>query len=59
MPAMTRFLTIEEVAERLGVSTRTVRRWIQSGQLVAHRVRQVVRIAPADFDAFLRQHRDA
>jgi excisionase family DNA binding protein len=59
MPATTEFLTIDEVAQALGVSTRTVRRWIKSGQLVAHRMRRMVRIAPADFDAFLRQHRDA
>jgi excisionase family DNA binding protein len=47
------------VAEVLAVSTRTVRRWISSGQLKVHRVGQVVRIAPAEFDAFLCQHRDA
>jgi excisionase family DNA binding protein len=56
MPATPEFLTIDDVARALGVSTRTVRRWIQSGQLVAHRIRRVVRIAPADLDAFLRGH---
>jgi excisionase family DNA binding protein len=59
MPAKPKFLTIDEVAEVLAVSTRTVRRWISSGQLKVHRVGQVVRIAPAEFDAFLCQHRDA
>lgn len=59
MPAATEFLTIDEVAQALGVCTRTVRRWIKSGRLVAHRIRRIVLIARADFDAFLRQHRDA
>jgi excisionase family DNA binding protein len=59
MAAAAKFLTIDEVAELLDVTPRTVRRWIESGQLVTHRVRRVVRIAPADFDTFLRQHRDA
>ena len=38
-----KFFTITEVAERLRVSTRTVRRWIEAGDLVAHRVGGVVR----------------
>jgi excisionase family DNA binding protein len=59
MPAMTKFLTIREVAQLMAVNPRTVRRWIKSGLLVAHRARGVVRIARADFDAFLCQHRDA
>src|SRR5262245_20891806 len=32
-----RFFTIAEVAEHLSVATRTVRRWIEAGHLVAHR----------------------
>ena len=57
MPAMPNFLTIGEVAQLLGVCTRTVSRWIISGRLVAHRAGGVVRIARADFESFLRQHR--
>jgi excisionase family DNA binding protein len=53
-----RFFTVNEVAEIVGVSVRTVRRWIKSGRLVAHRVRGVVRISPSDLEAFLCQHRD-
>ncbi|WP_423890321.1 helix-turn-helix domain-containing protein [Bradyrhizobium sp.] len=51
------FFTISEVAEMLRVSTRTVRRWIDSGQLVAHVVVSVVRIAESDLRAFLALHR--
>jgi len=52
-----RFFTIAEVAERLGVSERTVRRWIRRGDLVAHRIGAVVRVAERDLDAFLARHR--
>jgi excisionase family DNA binding protein len=33
-----RFFTIAEVAERLHVATRTVRRWIGAGDLIVHRI---------------------
>jgi excisionase family DNA binding protein len=53
-----RFFTIAEVAERLRVATRTVRRWIESGHLVAHRIGGVVRIAESDLRAFLALYRE-
>jgi excisionase family DNA binding protein len=52
------FYTIGQVAEALGVSTRTIRRWIANGPLIAHRMNGVVRISEADFQAFLAAHRD-
>jgi excisionase family DNA binding protein len=52
------FFTIGEVAEMLRVSTRTVRRWIDRGQLVAHRFGGAVRIAERDLGAFLAIHRE-
>jgi len=52
------FFTIAEVAERLHVATRTVRRWIKAGDLVVHRVGGVVRIAEDDLRAFLAVHRE-
>ena len=54
----TDFFPIAEVAERLDVSTRTVRRWIESRELVAHRFGGVVRIAERDLRAFLALHRE-
>jgi excisionase family DNA binding protein len=45
--------TVAETAEMLRVATRTVRRWITSGDLVAHRLGGVVRIAESDLQAFL------
>jgi excisionase family DNA binding protein len=53
-----RFFTISDVAESLRVSMRTVRRWIDTGQLVAHRFKGVLRIADGDLQAFLAEHRE-
>ena len=53
------FLAIHEVAEQLGVSTRTVRRWIENMELVAHRFGRAVRIAERDLQAFVAMHRDS
>ena len=52
-----RFFTIAQVAEMVGVSTRTVRRWIKNGQVVAHHIGATVRIAESDLRAFFSQHR--
>jgi excisionase family DNA binding protein len=52
------FFTIAEIAERLQVATRTVRRWIKSGDLAAHRFGSVVRIAESDLRAFLTLNRE-
>jgi excisionase family DNA binding protein len=52
-----KFYTSLEVAECLNVSSRSVRRWIDAGLLVAHRFGGVVRIADYDLRAFLAEHR--
>jgi excisionase family DNA binding protein len=52
------FFTIADVAERLHVSGRTVRRWIEAGNLIVHRVGGIVRIAESDLRAFLALHRE-
>jgi excisionase family DNA binding protein len=51
------FFTISDIAEMLRVSTRTVRRWIDSRQLISHGFGGVVRIAEPDLRAFLALHR--
>jgi excisionase family DNA binding protein len=53
-----KFFTIAGVAEIVGVATRTVRRWIKSGDLVAHHFGTAVRIAESDLKAFIARHRD-
>ena len=54
----TEFVTIADVAERLQVTTRTVRRWVETGDLVVHRIRNVVRVSERDLGAFLALHRE-
>ena len=51
------FSTLREVAARLDVSSRTVSRWIASGELIAHRFGRSVRIADDDLRAFLARRR--
>ena len=50
-------LTIPEVAAALQVSTRTVRREIDAGNLVAVKVRRLVRIPPHELDAYRSRQR--
>lgn len=48
-PILDRQLTQKEAAEILGVSERTIRNWISTGELRAHRYGpRIVRIDPAD-----------
>jgi excisionase family DNA binding protein len=54
-----RFFTLNEVAERLSVSSRTVRRWIKAGALPVHRIGGLVRISDADLAAFLALRRES
>jgi len=52
-----KFFAITEVAEMVGVSTRSVRRWIKRDELAAHRFGASVRIAESDLRAFFSRHR--
>jgi excisionase family DNA binding protein len=53
-----RFYTVDEIANRLVVSERTVRRWVDDGLLIAHTIGGVVRVAESDLVAFLKAHRN-
>lgn len=53
-----RMLTLAEAADFIGVSTRTLRRKIQTGELTAHRFGRLLRISEADLTAFLEEHRN-
>jgi excisionase family DNA binding protein len=48
-------LTVDDVAARCQVSTRTVRRWIKSGELQAIRLGRQLRVRPVDFESFLKK----
>ncbi|HUT61634.1 MAG TPA: helix-turn-helix domain-containing protein [Phycisphaerae bacterium] len=49
---MPSYLTIEEVAERLGVDYKTVYRLIRSGEIAAGKIGRVYRILDTDLDAY-------
>jgi excisionase family DNA binding protein len=49
--------SIDHVAQQLGVSTRTVRRWTDRGELRIHRLGRSIRISEPDLIAFLQSKR--
>ncbi len=51
--ASTRFLTVKDVAELFQVTERTVRNWIERGDLPVHRFGGVTRISPQNLDDFI------
>ena len=58
MAAQERWLTVEEVAERLDVTQETVRRLLRRGELPGMQIskRSGWRMRPEDVDAFIRRH---
>ncbi len=50
-------LTIEQTAKVLQVSSKTVRRWIDAGDLIAHRLGRQWRISETDLQTFIRMRR--
>ena len=56
---LTRFYTVSEVATLLAVSTRTIRRWITTGELLAHKFGRQIRISETDLRVFLELRRAA
>ena len=50
-------LTIDQVAERLGVSAKTIRRWVKQGDLPIHRLGRGLRVTETDFERFLAARR--
>lgn len=52
-----RMLTLDEAADLLAVSTRTMRRWIKDKTLVAHRFGRQWRISQEDLQDCLKRHR--
>lgn len=52
MTVMEKYLTAEEVAQELRVSTDTVLRWIRRKELPAYKFGGVYRITPEDYEQF-------
>ncbi len=51
------FHSIQSIALMLDVSTKTVRRWIKAGDLVAHRLGNQWRVSDPDLDTFIKLRR--
>lgn len=49
-----RFLTVEEIAAMLQHQPRSIRRDIREGKLRAHRIGNAYRIAPEDYQIYLK-----
>ena len=52
-----RLYSVTETAEILNVSEKTVRRMIEDGRLRHVTIGRLIRITPADFEDFIRDHR--
>jgi excisionase family DNA binding protein len=52
-----KFYTMQDIARMLDVSLRSVRRYIERGELIVHRFGGAIRISDADLKAFLAIHR--
>ncbi len=52
-----KFYTISDVADALRVSTKSIRRKIESGELTAHKLGRLWRISEQDLRAYLALHR--
>ena len=50
-----RYLTITEIADRLGFHRNTVKKWIETGQLAAVKIGKEYRVRPVDLEEFLRR----
>lgn len=49
----TEYLSLQEAADRWGVSSKTVRRRIAEGKLAAYRSGRIIRLRVADVDAMM------
>jgi excisionase family DNA binding protein len=51
------FLSVEEVAKRLGLKEETIRTYIREGSLSAYRFGNVLRIRVDDFEKFVQERK--
>jgi excisionase family DNA binding protein len=51
------FYSVDFVARKLGVAPKSIRRWIEVGDLRCHKFHGVLRISGEDLKAFIGTHR--
>jgi excisionase family DNA binding protein len=51
--------TIKQTAKLLNASTKTIHRWIKTGDLIAHRIGHQFRISEPDMQIFIKTRREA
>ena len=54
-----RLFTIPQTADYLQVCEKTIRRWIEGGELIAHRIGRQWRISEADLKTFVAMRRQS
>ena len=50
-------LTVSQAAQQYAVCERLIRRWVADREIPYHRIGRSIRLAPADLDAFVANHR--
>jgi excisionase family DNA binding protein len=51
------WLSTQEASRRLGITTRTLYRFVDQGDLAAYRMGRVIRLKASDVDAFIESSR--
>ena len=51
------WLSTQEASRRLGITTRTLSRFVDQGDLTAYRMGRVIRLKATDIDAFIESSR--
>lgn len=53
MNSLEKWLSVEEIAEHLGISKETVYRWLEKGSIPAHRIGKLWKFKPSEIDSWV------
>lgn len=53
MNSLEKWLSVEEIAEHLGISKETVYRWLEKGSIPAHRIGKLWKFKPSEVDGWV------